>query len=324
MIIGSRFVQCPLVDPRDCLAFRLRKIPRNRRKIDKHRSWIDGKLQRDYSRISAKRTVGGQVFQMNNVFYRSMIVLVLAGWGGIGCASVSFHVNQNSQEVKLEGAHAVYIEPILENAELELRSQASGDMTVYYQDKPFFAQPNVRRKMHEQVVDKLKEHGVTVVHPIPEQPVLVVRTTIVEQKEIDSNRVFQILACMLGAGFLCPPLWIYNLAVPVRTELAIRAVVQFFEIPASEVAQRQILSPGSLFPVFNTQGLQPLAQRQLDTEAVDEHGLVDGWLNSKSYEDTYIEVYSNYLAVELSAAIASMNTGRQSPAEEAEPSNHSF
>jgi len=204
----------------------------------------------------------------------------------------------------------LYFEPLLEDAGTELNSTATGNATVYYQDKPFFAKPDTRKEIHKQTLFYLEDKmGVKFATPNGEQPLFLVRTTIVKQKVEKNNMWIHYMACFGGLAFLCPPAWLVHVFLPVKIETSVEAVIQIFEIPAAEVMERQILKPGALYPLFNTQGLQVLAQGPLDTRVFMERGFMNAYLTDPGDLEILSDVYAKYLAAEVAALIQKSNQG---------------
>jgi len=234
-----------------------------------------------------------------------------------GCASYSYTLQGTDLGAPVELEAPLFVEPILENAELELRSASSSSgnvtTTTYWKDKPFFAQPHVRREVYKQLLDKGLTRKIVgtdaLVSGAPEGGVRIVRTTVAEHRATDNNFFWQYMACAFGAGFLCPPLWIYNAVEPLRQTEQIRVVVQLFEIPSSEVAARLITRPDSAHPYIDTRGLEPMLLREFETTAVGEQGLVtsmaDGlFMDQESREQRLVSPLVEYLeeAITLTAS----------------------
>ncbi|MBN2358202.1 MAG: hypothetical protein JXR83_02035 [Deltaproteobacteria bacterium] len=257
-----------------------------------------------------------------------MAIALIAATGG-GCAAFSYRVDRGTLgEVVANAAAPIYVEPMLENAELELKSASSGDTTVYYKDKPYFAQPGIRKRVHGQVLEQLASKF-KLVAPTAGEDFYLVRTTVAEHKETDSNAMWQYISCIGPVAFfvLCPisPLaWIYNALVPVRSEQQIRLIVQLFRIPSAEAKARTVAVPDSIYPLVNTDGLQPVAQREFLAQGQGEAGIWNYWFVAAEERDKLMTgALAEYTSAAIGQVVASVGTdsGAPAPADQAAPSS---
>jgi len=245
-----------------------------------------------------------------------------------GCAAFSYQIpSQEGGDLAALGG-PVFVEPILENAELELRSasQTSGNVTTttYWKDKPFFAQPHVRRQVYAALLARLQPRQMVGTDALPalspDQPVRLLRTTVVEHRVVDTNSTSQYMTCVLGLSMvaLCPlsPLaLIYNAAVPLRQQEHIRVVVQLYEVPRHELDDRLVTPADSVHPLVDTRGLKPLLQREFETDATGEQGIfssaMDGWfMPQQEREERLVLPFAAYLEqVIASTAVDAQGVG---------------
>jgi len=237
-----------------------------------------------------------------------------------GCAAFSYRIDQGAlAAVAVNSAEKIYVEPLLENAELELKSTSSGDTTIYYKDKPYFAQPSSRKRVHQQVLEQLAGKYKLVV-PTAGDDFYLVRTTIAEHKVTDTNTFSQFFACFGGLAFLCPPAWIYNALVPVRSEEQIRIVVQMFRIPSGEAKARAVAVPGAIYPLINTDGLQPVAQREFNAVGQGEAGIWNYMFASAEERDKALTgALAEYTTAAISSVVASVGADSSVPASSDKP-----
>ncbi len=204
---------------------------------------------------------------------RGLILFVVAI--SSACHSMNVQLPDEPRAAQLAGTTPIYVEPISEVAELETRHQTipMGQVTVTktWQEKPFLAKQENRRALHKMVLRSLAADGLLGTSDIPPSPpdnILVARTTVLDHRVIDSNALWQRLSCV-GAvfGLLFPPLYafgLYNAIVPITYDEVVTFSVQVFDIPAAEVNQRRRQGPAGVEPVFDVQGLVPVAQKEFE------------------------------------------------------------
>jgi hypothetical protein len=253
---------------------------------------------------------------------RAMAIAAIVGvmTATSGCAAFSYRVDRGALgEVAVNSAEKVYVEPMLENAELELKSTSSGDTTIYYKDKPYFAQPSIRKRIHGQVLEQLAG-SLKLVTPTAGEDFYLVRTTIAEHKVTDTNSFWQYMACLMPVAVfvICPisPLaWIYNAVVPVRSEEKIRLIVQIFRIPTGEAKARTVAVPDSIYPLINTEGLQPVAQREFNAVGQGEAGIWNYmFASAEEREKALTEAMAGYVAVAVKQVVANIGSDGSAPA----------
>ena len=243
---------------------------------------------------------------MNRTLQASLLLSSVSIVFFTNCASVTANIadTKNTKSPTLGGQN-LYMEPLREDAETELHTQDVGsNTTAVYLDKPFFAKEQTRKLIYKKTLKHLQNDlGAKLVNPQDGPSLILVRTTITGQKVTNTNLWIQNLACVFGAAFLCPPLWIYNAVAPVHIEIQVQAVLQIFEIPGDAINKRLISKPGSVYPYMITQGLPALAQKEIETTVVVERGFIDAYVGQAKDAEVLGEAYSQYLAGEIATTI---------------------
>ena len=174
---------------------------------------------------------------------------------------------------------------------------------------PFFGLSLVRGLVYAALLERLRPRqmvGTDALQAVsPDQPVRLLRTTVVEHRVVDTNATSQYMTCVMGLSMvaLCPlsPLaLIYNAAVPLRQQERIRVVVQLYEIPRHELDDRLVIPADSVHPLVDTRGLKPLLKREFETDATGEQGIftsaTDGWfLPQEEREERLVLPFAAYL-----------------------------
>jgi hypothetical protein len=226
------------------------------------------------------------------------------------CAPMKLQVKSDTIAPTAAPPVATYLEPFTETAELEMRSTSSGNTTMYYKDKPFYALPSTladlytraKKKMDGSALKPLSVAG----HDVG--TVRVVRTTIVKHAVVGDNSFIQWLVVVLPCAFGCPLGIAYPALVPAEADHEVDGVIQVFDVDAAELDRRIISVPGSAEPYFNSDGLRPAAQRTFNLKLHASYGLL-----AERGPDSLIEPLAEPLLTEIRAA-ASTSSAPPPPA----------
>lgn len=242
-----------------------------------------------------------------------LIVAVVAS----SCAAFTVNVTgAQSQPLPSSASGAVRVDPFVEVSDLETRHQAIpvGKVTVTrtWQEKPFYAKRHILDSMERHVRKQLPmNEAVTVA---PQDDVFLVQTTITDARALDTNALLQGMAC--GLGFVCPPLWIYNLW-PVENNDQVRAVVQVFRLRRDEVERRERTITGVVGTVVDTAGLVAARSEEVDLRVHMSRGfLTDFFTFSSSVEERERRVWeptAEALAAAIKGAVARASKGPKPP-----------
>ncbi len=193
-----------------------------------------------------------------------------------------------------------------------MRSTSNGDTTLYYKDKPFFAQPDTLNRLYKKAKNELTAGPI---RPLDAATpglgvVRVVRTTITKHVVLSDTSTIQIIVAILPCAFGCPAGLLYPALIPSTSDQSLDGIIQVFEVNAAELDKRLVSVPGRTDPYFNTDGLRPTTQRDFTLQLHAEVGM----LGPRGDADVMIEPLTQPLLNEIRVAISSPVRPSSSPA----------